>query len=169
MTKVRKIAAILGVHLVLLGANNAIATVSAATGFSSTTSGRRVPALAIAWNQETWSMTATTVGIAAPLYYHSAWTLSAFKVWKGGEFGRGLVTAGLGAGLFYARRGYRDTEFSPLQTATDFNLGPAFRITWNFLDPAFFSVECMFGLRNPLPLIVLSAQDTAIVTVGVAF
>lgn len=152
-----------------LSVSDASATVTAATGFSSTTSGRPIPTLAAGFVQETWAVTASSTGVSTPLYYHSAWTLTGFRLWKSGEFGHGAVTAGLGLGLFFAKRGYRDTETSPLQSATDYNIGPAFRVTWYFLDPVFFSVESIFGARRPVPLIVLSAQDIATITFGVAF
>ncbi len=163
----RFLGAIFAVQVILC--STAQSGILVGAGYSSTTSGRPVPGLALGYNADKWAVTTTATGVQTPLYYHSAWTLSGYKTIKNGNFGVGTIESGLGFGIFYARRGYRDSTTSALDTADDFNLGPGFRVCWKFLGPASISVEAQFGMRRPLQLIVLSAQDVATVTVGASF
>lgn len=110
-----------------------------------------------------------TTGVRTPLYYHSGWTTHALRMWDAGTLGWGELRAGFGGGLFFARRGYRDTRSTPMNTTDDFNFGPAFRVSWAFYSPGFLAIEGLFGLKKPLPLLGLAAQDMAHVTVGVEF
>jgi hypothetical protein len=145
------------------------ASVSIGSGFSSVTSGRTAPSLSVGWFGSSWALTGMTSGVNTPLYYHSAWMISGLRTWSNGDLGWGPLSSGFGLSLFYARRGYRETTTSAIDEADDYNVGPCFRVGWNFLGPAYLAVEGMFGLRRPMNLIVLSAQDVAHVTVGVEF
>lgn len=154
---------------VLLFAPCARAAVCAGTGFSTATSGRPIPALTAGYLADTWAVTGLATGVSASLYYHSAWTLHAYRMMDAGAIGWGELRAGFGGGIYYAKRGYRETREAAIDTADDFNFGPAFRVSWHFLSPAYFAVEGMFGLRKPLPVLGLAVQDMAHLAFGVEF
>jgi len=86
-----------------------------------------------------------------------------------GAFFWGPLQTGIGVGAYYAREGYRKDTDSAVQTSDDFTAGPAFRVSWNFMSHAFVSIDCMFGLRAPLNLLGLSAQEIPQFIFGVSF
>jgi len=139
------------------------------SGYSAVTAGRQVPMLYAGIDVGNWEITSSATGVKSSLYYHSAYTLSAYSMRNTGNFLWGPLRTGLGFGAFYSKQGYRQTETSTLETADDFTAGPAFRVGWNFLANAFVSIDCMFGLRAPFNLIGLSAQEIPQVVVGVNF
>ncbi len=145
------------------------ADVALGAGVSSETSGRVVPALNLAVLGKSFGLSAFSTGVKTTLYYESGYVLSALYLWQPGEILSGPVTAGLGLGFYYSKRGYRPGPSAALEEDEDSTGGPSFRAEWKFLGPFYLSAECLFGLRTPINLLVLSAQDVAHLTFGVRF
>lgn len=149
-----------------LWTSSASADVEIGLGMSSTI-GRFVPALSASYVAEPWAISGSSVGVQTPVYYESAYTLAGYKTWKAGDFWWGPVTAGFGGGLAYSQRGYRTSASGDPSHLTDFNLGPAFRVQWNFLGgslPIFFNFDAIYGLG--LASIELAGQDNVIFSLG---
>lgn len=147
----------------------ASADIAIGAAVSSQTSGRQVPSLNLALLGESFGISAYSTGIKTALYYQSGYVASAYYLWSPGELLSGPITAGIGAGMYYGKRGYRETETSALTEVQDSTGGPAFRVEWRFLGPFYLSGEALFGLRLPAFLVYLSAQDIAHVAFGLRF
>lgn len=143
------------------------ATIEMGLGYSSATTGHTSPALILGLGAGDWAMTGSSTGYQTTAYYHSSYTLNYYWTWGSGDFFWGKLESGFGIGTLYAIRGFTD-QGSTEETKSDFNLGPAFRLKWIFLDPVFISLEALFGLRDLTQHLALNAQDSINLSLGVA-
>ena len=137
-----------------------------ATGFSSVTEGRSVPMLNIGIDNPTSAFLFGSVGVKTDVYYHNAYMLSAYRQVDLEDFWWGKVRAGLGGGIFYSKRGYKDR--GPEETGDDFGIGPSVRATWEIFHYGFVGIESYFGIGD-LKVFVLSTQQVSHLVFGVRF
>ena len=134
---------------------------------SSVFAGRPTPGLNIGFMGKSFGMTFYTSGVRTTHYFHSAYLLDAFWLWKPGDFGWGDIIAGFGGGLYFGNRGYRHTRTSDIHPSQDIDVGPAIRVAWYFAGPVFVAVETMFGVRNIIQPALFFFQDVSHVSLGV--
>jgi hypothetical protein len=144
--------------------------ISLGSGFSTVTGGRRVPSLFVGLRHQTGALYFQSVGFRNDLFYHSAYQLLGLKVQDLGQTLWGQTLGGVGLGLQYSKRAYRETTDGEIQVVSDFNIGPAFRLSWMAIPyfNAFVSTEAVFGIGN-LNFLILSFQYTASLSVGIEF
>jgi hypothetical protein len=140
--------------------------VDVGAGFTSTTSGRTVPALSATYKWGKTALTGFTTGVSTPLYYHSGYLLNIYGVWDVGKFLGGDITAGFGGGLYYGERGYRETTAAAVSKSSDFDFGPAVKVQWQPFHPLYFALDGMFGLKSVVPNLTLSYQDVILFSAG---
>ncbi len=133
---------------------------------SSATSGRTVPALQGTLIFTDWAFSVSATGVKSPLYYHSAYLATFHKLWSSGSFFWGSLRAGLGGGLFFASRGFREDPSQSVDSTQDLALGPSFLVNWYFLGPCYISLESLYGIRSPWSHLMLSFQDVTILSLG---
>lgn len=152
--------------LFLLIPTKGFAEVLIATGFSSVTEGRAVPMLNIGIDNPNYAFLFGSVGVKTDVYYHNAYMLSAFRQVDLDDFLWGKVRAGLGGGIFFSKRGYKDG--GPEETGNDFGVGPSVRATWEIFPYGFVGIESYFGIAD-LQVLVLSTQQVSHLVFGVRF
>ena len=139
-------------------------------GTTSFTSGRLIPALNLVMDFSDYSFSFSSTGSASKLTYFSGYTASIYQRDKVGDLWGGDVEAGVGIGIYYTIRGYRETTSDEVEQGTDQGLGPGFRIAWFFFEPAYLSLEAFYGITTkPANVLVLSTQDIVIFTIGLRF
>lgn len=137
-----------------------------ATGFSSVTEGRTVPMLNIGIDNPDYAFLFGSVGVKTDVYYHNAYMLSAFRQVDLENFWWGKVRAGLGGGVFFSNRGYKDGGSE--ETGNDFGVGPSVRATWEIFPYGFVGIESYFGIGDA-KVFVLSTQQVSHLVFGVRF
>jgi hypothetical protein len=142
------------------------AAVEIGTGFNSSTAGRSIPALFLAYSADAWSLSFSSVGVQTPRYYHSAYTVSYLRTWKSGDWIWGPIESGFGLSILYASRGFADSG-AVESVRDDVAIGPALRVNWFVADPVFLGIEALYGLRDFGQHLALNAQDHVGFIVGV--
>lgn len=148
----------------IVTASSAFADFDVGVGLTSMLSGQYVPALSGGYVNDDWMVTAASTGLQTSIYYQSSYMLAAYKAWKAGDFWWGPVYAGFGAGVGLSQRGYKAGPTAPVHNDSDFNFGPAFRVTWMFLPSAYLNFDMVYGLG--LASLELAGQDNAIFSIG---
>lgn len=138
------------------------------TGLSSAMSGRIVPGLEVGFDMGAIKGTVNTVGVSSSYYYHTSYAASVFRTWNSGQLFWGDVQSGVGGGLMYAVRGFRDEGSLQEEQASDFTGGPAFFVQWNVLSPVYLKLEMIMGLRDLTKAIGLNAEDIVFFSMGVS-
>lgn len=144
------------------------AEVLVGTGMSKVTQGRTVPALYVGYDSAREIFQFSSLGVETEIYYHNAYRFSYYKQTDFGSLIGMKQKVGLGLGLLYAKRAYREDKDAEEEVETDFNLGPAFRYSLNIGNAMFISLESMYGINNLL-FLVLSFQNTNSINFGVRF
>lgn len=142
------------------------AEVQIATGFSSVTEGRTIPLISLGTDSHTSAFLLSAVGVKNDVYVHNSYMFSAYRQTEPDQFWWGKVRAGLGGGINYAYRFYKDG--GKKDSGADISVGPAIRITWEVIPYAFLGVESYFGLGH-LNNIVLSTGQISQLLFGVRF
>ena len=147
------------------------ATFSIGTGYNTTTGGRTIPSFNLGFAGGSLEYLIASTGVSTTSYYHSSYSLGIYHAWKAGDIASGPINAGFGGGALYAVRGLKETG-SSLVTKSDYVLGPAFFGRWNFLGPAYVSVECLYGIIGPSSrwgdLLGMNARDHVNLSFGVS-
>lgn len=151
--------------LILSFAKAAQAAVAAGVGFSSTTSGRQVPALAAAVDVATWTVSGYSAGVTTPLYSHSGYLLQVSKPFLKGDF-LGTVEFGVGGGIYYAHRALRATPSAQTETNSTFALGPSFRTVWRPVGPLYVGFDVLIGVRPSTAMLNWVYQDAVAMSLG---
>ena len=136
------------------------------TGFSSVTEGRTIPLLNLGIDSPTYAVLLSSVGVSNDVYYHNAYLVSGYRQVDMDNFWWGKVRVGLGGGLFFSERGFRDEEEE--EKSSDFSLGPSVRATWEIIPYGFVGIESYFGLGS-FNFLVLSTQQVSHLVFGVRF
>jgi hypothetical protein len=151
----------------LLSAEGAFASVQLGSGLSSSMSGRLVPGVELAAGTEIWRGSVNSIGVNTGYYYHSSYSAAFFRTWKAGELFWGEVESGLGGGVMYAVRGFRDEGSATETTKDDVAAGPAYFVQWQFAGPVYMKIDMIWGLRGLGQLIGLNGQDVIFFSLGV--
>ncbi len=139
-------------------------------GTSSVTSGRQIPALAVAFNSNNYTFSLSSTGTASKLTYFSGYTAGLYNRSKIGDFVGGDLEAGFGLAGFYTKRGFRETTTSSVEEVVDQGAGPGFRIVWLPADFFFASLEAVYGMSTrPTNMVFLSSQDIVVFAIGFRF
>ena len=142
------------------------ASIGVGAGTSSTTSGRIVPALTLAYNAGGWSLSASSVGVKSGYSYQSSYTLAWYSTWKLGTLLNGGVNGGFGVGGFYSKQGFKESTSASMEEVDDIVLGPSLKITYYPFSMVFVSLEGIYGLRS-LANVALNFQDVVMFSLGV--
>jgi hypothetical protein len=148
-----------------MGSHEARAAVAVGAGFSSTTSGRQIPALAGAVGLGAWTLSGFTTGVTTPIYSHSGYLLHATTPFIKGDF-LGTLEFSIGGGAYYAHRALRATPASATERNDSFSLGPSFRTMWRPGGPFYIGFDVLMGIRPSSAMLNLVYQDAAAMTVG---
>lgn len=138
------------------------------TGLTSFTSGRWVPSLYLGLNLSDYGFGFHSTGYRSRYDYLAGYVLMGFYRMPVGELFTQEVELGVGGGGYFGRRGFRDSpESSDTVEWDDFNIGPAFRVSYH---PGFFflRIETLLALSNPNN-IILVFQDMTTFSIGVKF
>ena len=154
--------------IIIIFSYNAYSVLSVGSGFSNVTGGRTAPMIYGGFDTEKFALVASAVGVKTSIYYHSSYQVGMFLQNDWGEFWWGKLRAGIGSGLQYSVRGYRNTVESSEEKASDLVLGLAIRVRWNMAGPVFVALETVYGLAG-LNFILLSTQHTTNLVFGVGF
>lgn len=147
--------------------NLSYAGITLGTGVTSATSGRVSPFLHGGYDDTNFALTLTSVGVKNDYYYHSAYNFVLVAQKDFPKYLWGNLRGGIGIGSHYAIRELKDGTNSNIKKS-DFALGPAIRITWEFLPYTYIGLEAIFGIRNA-NIIVLSTQNIRSLILGVRF
>jgi len=139
------------------------------TGYSGVTHGRPIPLIYLSIGTSRIVFTASSTGVKTSLYYHSAWQAHLFFNRNMGDLWWGRVDLGLGWGAFASKKAYREDTSSEEDRKYDFLTGPAFRITWEIMNPFFIAVETLYGLDNPFYHLMLAFRFQGTAIMGVRF
>lgn len=137
-------------------------------GYSGAFSGRQVPVVYGALQDERWALTGYSGGVKSSLTYHNAYQLNLYVQKNFGDLFWGKLSGGVGFAGYYAKRSYRPYALASAENAHDYNLGPAVKVSWNVFKPLYLTVESMFGLRRWLWL-MNSYQDVSSMVLEVRF
>ena len=130
------------------------------------TGGRTSPMIHTGIDSSNFALTFSSVGVKNSVYYHSGYILSAFAQKEPGFFLWGKMRGGLGGGIHFAKRQYVDGTTS--ESASDFAIGPAIRVTWEIFPFGFIGIEALYGIRNA-KVFVLSTQRITSLVFGIRF
>lgn len=137
-------------------------------GLGSSTGGRTIPTFNLGFQLGDKTISGQMTGSHTGYYYVSAYQLGYYWTWDPGEFIWGKVSSGFGVSAYYSQRGYRESTTATLETSDDYALGPAIRVKWNFLGPAYLGLEAMYGLRSIGHHLQLSFQTVTLFSLGVS-
>ena len=126
-----------------------------------------VPGVELGAGTENWRGSVSAVGVQNAYYYHSSYTGSFYRTWKSGSLFWAEVESGVGGGFMYAERGFQDEGSTTEEKKSDFALGPAFFVQWQFAGPVYLKLDMLWGLRGISPLIGLNGQDVVFLSLGV--
>jgi hypothetical protein len=154
--------------LLIFSWTSSYADILVGTGMSKVTQGRTVPALYLGIDKGSEVIQFSSLGVETEIYYHNSYRFSFYKQSAFGSVFGIKQRAGLGIGVLYARRAYREDKDTKEEVETDFNIGPAFRFSLDITDYMFVSLESMYGINNLL-FLVLSFQNTSSINFGVRF
>jgi hypothetical protein len=152
---------------VLLFSTNLFALAEFGVGITSTTSGHAAPALAGGLRFSDWVLIGSSVGVSNKYYYHSAYSISAMKVWNSGIFIWGNTESGFGFGIYYAKRGFQDLGETKESVTHDFAAGPAFRVKFWLAEPLYIQIDNIFGLRSLSQILTMQGQTNTVLSLGV--
>lgn len=132
--------------------------------------GRSIPGLYLGAGGEKLAFSASTVGFKTTLHYYSGYQLNGFYIFRPGNILWGKVEAGIGAGVYFYKLGYRENinDFNGAQRS-NFAAGPSVRVFWHLLSSCFIGIESMLGLRNLYLNALLSVQDSTQLVAGISF
>lgn len=148
----------------LLWAQNS--SVQAGVGMTSFTSGRQIPALNVGYESTSFAASFTSAGYRTKYDYLSGYILSGFKAFAVGDFIGAPTRAGIGLGLYYSQRGYREALDANVKSVNDFGVGPAFRVGIYPFSFMYLRLETMLAISSPNN-ILLVFQDMSQLTLGV--
>lgn len=151
-----------------LGTALAYANVDFGVGMTSAMGGRQVPSLSAAYRGAQWEFTGFATGVQNEFYFHSAYGLNGYRVWKSGLLLNGQVLSGFGLGAIYSTRGFMDTGATTEDTKADVALGPALEMLWFFAGPVYLRLEALYGLRDLGAHLTLNAQDFVHLSLGLS-
>lgn len=129
-------------------------------------SGRMVPGLEFGLGSENWRGTVSTIGVNNGYYYHSSYTANFFRAWKAGELFWGEIESGVGGGMNYAVRGFKDEGGTEETQKSDVVVGPAFFVQWQLAGPVYLKIDMLWGLRSVGQLVGLNGQDIIFISLG---
>ena len=132
-------------------------------------SGRVVPGLHYALSDGFYEAFVYSGGVSTPIYFHSAYSAGVAKMYNdfNSEVFKG-ISAGLGAFVYYAQVGYRESTDSALEEASDWTIGPVFRVVYSPVNNLHIGIQGQFGIMGAA-IIALSPQELAYLTIGVKF
>jgi len=165
----KRISFVLWISWLALWPATGSAFIEGGVGLNSVTSGRLVPTATMGFNGEGWAVNGSITGVRNYYYYHSVYTVNAFAVWNAGDLGWGPVQTGIGGGVMYAEKGFQDEGAAKLEKQSDVAAGPSFRVRWFAAGPVFLNFDVLWGLRNPVNHLTLTAQDVVVFSVGAAW
>ncbi len=147
------------------------ASVRAGVGYSSVTSGRTIPALALGLTvNQNWALSAMLAGAHTPVYYTSGVMMNGLWTKDWGDFVFGRLEVGFGGGVYHGEKGiYKsvDSQGKPSDLVKDQDnvIGPAFRVAYKPWKYVHVSVEFLMGFGTSL--ISNAWQDVGLGSVGV--
>ena len=139
------------------------------TGFSSVTSGRYVPTLALGVQSESWGLLYRSLGARTPVYSQNAWAAGGHFVLMDEKFGWASASMGVGAGAVYIVRSFRGSPSADSVYNYDPVLGPLFVFRVK-VGPVFVSWDIVLGLSSDsfFQNAVLNFQDVSHVSLGLS-
>ncbi len=146
---------------------NSLAGLIFGSGVTSATAGRVSPVLNLGLDYSSFALTATSVGVENTYYYHSAYNLVLVSQREFSKYLWGDLRGGIGLGAHYAKRGLKDGTNAE-EIKSDYAIGPAIRLTWEFIPYCFIGLEAIYGIRN-LNFVILSTQNIRSLVLGVRF
>ncbi|MCC6277772.1 MAG: hypothetical protein IT289_07660 [Oligoflexia bacterium] len=156
----------LGIIFLLTGAT-AQAVVEVGAGLNSAYSARYIPSINAGFGTKSWIISGSASGTRNAYYFHNTYSLTWFRTWNSGKFIWGDVTSGVGLGGFYIQRSFKDDGQPVANKESDGGGGPAFRVRWFVLDPAYLNIEAILGLREISAHAALNFQNLVSFSVGV--
>ncbi len=124
----------------------------AGVGYSTVTSGRKLPALNVGANlSKDFVISGMTAGARTQAYFVSGYMLNGMWSVDWGKFWFGRLETAIGFGAYYGRKGVYtqvDANGKPYDLAVDVDtqIGPSFRVAFKPLGPVYIGVEYNMGL-----------------------
>lgn len=136
-------------------------------GFSSFTSGQSVPSLMLELKMSNSCLDFTSTGYSSQYDYLSGYSSSYYWPSKMGSLLGGELEVGLGFGVYYTQRGFRDVKTASVNSTSDYGAGPAFFASWRLGKWFFVRMQSLLGLGNANNL-ALFFQDVSNFSIGIS-
>jgi hypothetical protein len=145
-----------------------LATVDVGAGTGSFAAGRPILSLALGADGADYGGLYRSEGVRTTAYAQNAWTGAFYKKVNSDKFSIGSFMAGVGFGVSYMIRSYKDPNASDTDVVRDSAFGPHFIVRYT-IGPVFLSFDTLLGLTTDIAEhIALNFQDVSHVSIGVS-